>query len=219
MSLPTQFLELEAEEFKFGFYTVSFNGVDVMVNPELDKFNAHKLMKDICMNPNVRYDHWRKGKQAKILITSPDMEWKMKGRRAVNGTYLDWSLFYPFVYSMSPIYGARWLAGDEEWTRPENEGYLYLVQPQDKLGTDIYKIGRTWNCAQRFKSYGKKVDVLLTAKVEDTLAAEKIMIAHFEGKFKKAIRDGNGDGEEYFHIKSRTLALRAFRRSLRLYQE
>ena len=215
MNLPYQFREIEMEEYKKYLYTISYNGVDVIVNSDKNKFNATELMKDICLNANNRYNQWRKGRTAKILI-EPGMEIQVNGCRDANGKYLDWSLFYIFVYSVSPIYGARWLMGDEDWSRPVNEGYIYLVQPQDKLGTDIYKIGRTWNCSQRFRSYGRNVDVICRTRVDDMFTAEKIMIAYFEGKFDRAVRDGLGVGEEYFHIKSRNLAKESFKKGLEL---
>ena len=217
--LPFQFRNCEFEEFKNGFYLISFNSVDVMVNPEKTKFNATRLMKSINSNPNLRYSQWRKGKTAMILIDSKEMEQEVTGCRATNGKYLDWSIFYKFVYDVSPVQGTRWLNGDEHWDRPETEGYLYLVQPQDKLDTDVYKIGRTWNPKQRFKGYGADVNVIRIKKVDDMFAAEKVMIAYFNRKFKKAIRDGLGNGDEYFHIKSKKLALIAFMKAIQLYEE
>ena len=219
MSLPYQFREIEMEESENNFYLVLFNGVDVIVNPEQDKFNATRLLRDIILNKNIRYSQWREGKPAKILIESRDMEIQVCGCRAVNGRYLDWSLFYSFVYGISPVYGARWLNGVEDWNRPEKEGYLYLVQPQDKIETDIYKIGRTYDYKKRFKSYGKNAVILRVVRVDDMTEAENILLKIFEEKFERAVRDGNGVGEEYFHVKSKNLAITAFKEAIEKYQE
>ena len=219
-NMPFQLRNLVMSPYINGYYFIEYNGVRIIVHPDKNKFNATRLLKKLTCDRNARYSMWRSGKSANQLIRSADMEDVRKGSLKIKGVYLDWNLFYPFVYNVATVPATHWLNGEEDWSDIDNSGYLYLVQPQDKLGTDVYKIGRTWNFEQRCKSYGTNVDVISKESVEDMYDAERILLAYFAGKgFERAVRDGLGDGVEYYHIQSKEIAIESFQQAIFEYKK
>src|SRR5438105_2025038 len=71
--------------------------------------------------------------------------------------------------------------------------YLYLVQPEEYLETNIYKIGGSKDLNQRMKIYGKKVIIYRTyTLIERFYGFETKLIELFNLKFNKF------KGREYF---------------------
>lgn len=80
-------------------------------------------------------------------------------------------------------------------------GYLYLVQPERFLGTNIFKVGKTEREPEkRFSEYGKDTLVLECVKVEDIDNSEKTVINFFSSAQKYK------DGNEYFECKNKDCA-------------
>ena len=63
----------------------------------------------------------------------------------------------------------------------DRTGYLYIVQPEKYIGTDVYKYGITWNTKRRFWKFGgDKCKVFHVEKVEDMYKAELALHAQVE---------------------------------------
>jgi hypothetical protein len=71
--------------------------------------------------------------------------------------------------------------------------YIYLIQPDTYINTDIYKIGQTQrSLKERLKEYKKNI-LLCYWKIKNPLKMEKTIKAVFALKFKKF-----SEGNEYF---------------------
>lgn len=72
-------------------------------------------------------------------------------------------------------------------------GYVYLVQPDNLIGTNRYKIGMS-NCTNdsRLKSYGKKTIIHGYFECENAIHKERELLVIFRKNFK------NISGNEYF---------------------
>ena len=74
-------------------------------------------------------------------------------------------------------------------------GIVYLIQPEENLETNIYKVGRSDNQSlRRIKSYGKKTEIVSIMWVSDSKSIEKIILDKFKSVFPIA------KGREYFDI-------------------
>lgn len=74
-------------------------------------------------------------------------------------------------------------------------GIVYLIQPEEYLGTNNYKIGRSGNeTIKRITNYGKNTRILSILKVNNTKYIEKIIINKFKSIFQIC------KGREYFII-------------------
>ena len=224
-----QFKSIEGEIINDRFIKIHFNGVDIIMNHERTMFNASKIVSELVSrrkeNSNLctkTFNDWFKTKQAKRL-QQYHPEWFEhvggKGSRTFGGYYLSMdNLFREFCNSMAGEKSIMWLNGDENWELTD-EGYVYLVQTASHIGSDIYKVGYTWNTKQRFIAYGKNVDVIAVEKVNDMNAAEKILIKMFSDSFNRAIKDKNNNGEEYFHVPTRDEAINRFYEGISLYSD
>jgi hypothetical protein len=71
---------------------------------------------------------------------------------------------------------------------------IYLLQTREFLGTNVFKIGRTCNIIDRFKSYPKNSVLLYFATCSNAVVIEKQIITLFTQKYIKRKDLGN----EYF---------------------
>jgi hypothetical protein len=74
------------------------------------------------------------------------------------------------------------------------DGYLYLVQPQEYLNSNIYKFGRTINPANRFVAYGN-LTIIECLPVNHIFQAKTELMRLARCVFGKPIK-----GLEYFTI-------------------
>jgi len=73
-------------------------------------------------------------------------------------------------------------------------GYLYLIQPGDYLGSDVYKIGMTLReIESRMSEYQSPVEKILVYKSQNVKPHEIALIKMFTVKFGKPVK-----GREYF---------------------
>ncbi len=74
------------------------------------------------------------------------------------------------------------------------EGYFYIVQEREFLGTNNYKIGKTSNVENRMRYYSKNSKLIYSIKVDDQNEVKAILMELFKDKFiqKKEY------GREYF---------------------
>ena len=74
-------------------------------------------------------------------------------------------------------------------------GIVYLIQPEEYLETNIYKVGRSDNQSlRRIKSYGKRTEIVSIMCVSDCKSIEKIILDKFKSVFPIV------KGREYFDI-------------------
>lgn len=72
------------------------------------------------------------------------------------------------------------------------KGHVYLIQPEEYLDTNIYKIGYTTEISVRIKSYGRNTKLLDSCEVENPQSVEQKLLNVFNRSFKRV------KGEEYF---------------------
>ena len=85
-----------------------------------------------------------------------------------------------------------------------NSGWLYLVQPQEFIGTTIYKIGRTKNISRRMTQYGQDRIEYRKVYVDDMYRYESMLIDVFYDAFDLY------QGNEYFECINLDRALSVF---------
>ena len=216
------FSDVELIQLDNGYYTFEYIGINILVSKDKSKFNASKLIRDIKGDyKKYNYNKWKNQEASrKTLQANPELEEHITGNSQVNGYYLAWVLFYQFIYNISAHNQVtRWLVSREDnWNRSEDYGHVYLVQETRHLGTNIYKIGRTYDTTQRFYSYGAKPKILKTYAVDNMYAAEGYLINEFESKYTRAIRDKNSHGNEYFIIESDDVAIKSFNKAVAQYK-
>lgn len=182
------------------FVVIQFSGVEVIYSTKLEKFNATKYVSAISES---KYNNWHRSKSAacfrhkfpkffKEILTNQDAICKDFNR--IKGTYLDLSLL-PIITAWCNPMRAYCLVNDirEEFVN-DTQGYIYIVQPEEYLGTDIYKIGRTWSPKQRFREYGEKHKVIECKRVTNMYKCEQMILSNLnESDDYKLVR-----GKEYF---------------------
>ena len=195
-----------------GFHIGEYNGVTLCTTSDKQMFNASILPSQLRPTKTLK-DFTNSKFYITILKYHPDWEcvYAQTGKRISNGKYMKWELLERMTGSMDSIKSFEWINGSPDWREKGNEGYLYFVQTSDHKGTNIHKVGRTWNMKQRTKSYGKQVKIHRSITVDDMYAAEKVMQNAFAGRYDRAKRDGNGDGEEYYIIEDLEEALELFK--------
>lgn len=57
-------------------------------------------------------------------------------------------------------------------------GYLYLIQPREFLGTNIYKVGRTHSIIDRLRQYPKGSELHGVTLVSDMQSGERLLLHH-----------------------------------------
>jgi hypothetical protein len=164
------------------------------------KFNMTKLIKKI--NKKQSYDNWKNSNDgSRFQIKFPEyITQKENCGEKLNGWYISTKLIGNVIPWLNQLLWFEILNGitDHSESLIPDEGYLYLVQPTNYLGTNVFKVGKAWNPKQRFVSYGMKVKIFETVKVKDVDAGEK--------KLLDAIRKRPEDfkikeGKEYFECK------------------
>jgi len=75
----------------------------------------------------------------------------------------------------------------------ETYEYIYLLQPFNLIGTNIFKYGKTTNLHNRFDQYGQKTAIYHIVRVINCSSTEKKILAAFKIHFKKY-----NFGNEYF---------------------
>ena len=160
------------------FVVVSHCGLSIIYSTCDDMFNATKLCKAISSR---KFHKWNETKEAhkfkqrfphffKVYMTG-DLDGSIDNRLA--GTYIHSSMLNVIVSWANPMVGYCLVNGMAEEVMLDKSGFLYLVQPERYLGTNVFKYGITWNTKQRFSKYGgDKCKVFHIVKVNDMYSAE-----------------------------------------------
>jgi hypothetical protein len=104
----------------------------------------------------------------------------LKGTNAdrFSGTYMDMSLIPVIVAWCNPMLGYFMVNQLNSDAKNDPSGYVYIVQPEVHLDTNVYKIGRTWNPKVRFQSYGAKTKVIKCERVNNMYSVETAIISN-----------------------------------------
>jgi hypothetical protein len=180
------------------FVTIHWYGMNIIYSVKDQKFNATKLVQSIS---STKFKKWNETRDAAAFRKRfPDFFIELsKVENRLKGTYLDPQMIYVIVAWANPFIGFNLTNGiAEEYGLTDKSGYVYLIQPEEYLGTNIYKIGRTWKLEQRLPKYGEKAKIIKTAKVNDMYTTEtKILNSLKETDISEAklVR-----GAEYFEV-------------------
>lgn len=193
------------------FYNVVFNGINLTLSLDLTKFAAQELMNQLCNRRKKDNDKactkttsdWLKQRQAQLL-QKLHPEWFVKIKKK---WFLSLNLLHTFSYSCDSIKGILWLTNDKSWKDIDDIGFVYLVQPEEYLNSNIYKVGRAFNLKSRFVEYGN-LRVLKTQRVMNQFKSESILLEVFSNKFE--VKKGN----EYFICFNDKLALESFNEAI-----
>jgi hypothetical protein len=85
---------------------------------------------------------------------------------------------------------------DDSWTPTDSQThkFIYLVQPEQFLGTDVYKFGRTINPQHRFVEYGD-CTIVRIFEVSDQYREEHELMVLAKLLFGHPVQ-----GREYFEV-------------------
>ena len=160
-------------------WSCKINDVELILTPDKKMFHAKRLMDQLCDRRKLDNNKtctktpsdWLKHEKAtKIKIKHPEWFNCIK-----NSWFFSLNLLHEYALSCNP-FASLWLAGDKDWNENNDTGFIYLVQREKHLNTNIYKVGKTWNLKQRFVAYGKNVKILRTYSVMNQTEAEKLLI-------------------------------------------
>lgn len=174
------------------FVLLRYHNVNILYCVRLQMVNVNHL----CKQFDVKFRFWKKCQQVKQLMDRfPDKfvnnynDSYNKGR----GTYISEDLVNIILCLLNPILGYTITNNYHDGVELINKtGFVYIVQPEEYIGTNIYKIGRTWNPSQRFVEYGKKVKIIRLNKVKDMYLTEINLINDIT-EYNKPFK-----GKEYF---------------------
>jgi hypothetical protein len=154
------------------YVTIHWYGMNMIYSVKDQKFNATKLVEAIS---NTKFKKWNETQiAAQFRERYPEffIE-KTKVANRLKGTYLDPEMIYVIVAWANPMIGFHLTNGRaEEYGMTDKSGFIYLVQPEEYLGTNIFKVGRTWKLEHRLPKYGKNTKIIKTAKVKDMYSVE-----------------------------------------------
>jgi hypothetical protein len=167
------------------FIVVEYYQLNLIFSVKDQMFNATKLVRSISSS---EIKTWNETKAAKLFKQRFPKFFKVIGNKdvkgtdihRVSGTYMDMTMIPVITAWCNPMIGyfiANNLSIDE---KNDLSGFVYLIQPEEHLGTNIYKIGRTWNPDQRIRQYGSKTNIIKCVKVDNMFLAETMIIQSFK---------------------------------------
>lgn len=164
------------------FIVIEWRHLQMIYSVTDNMINASKLVSSIS---SKRFRNWNETVDAKLFrerlphlfkVRYTGQVFGCKDPNRVAGTYVDWSLI-PVIVTWANAMKGYFLINDiREDIANDKSGYIYIVQTKENEGTNKYKIGRTWNTNQRFRSYGQDVKVIKCQKVGDMYKAESHII-------------------------------------------
>ena len=180
--------------FDENYILINYLGIDMIYSVKDDKVNATKL----CKQFNRDFYKLFETKGGKLLRNKFPDKFKVvnKIKNELSGTYIDTDLINVVVCWANPLIGyyvsnAYAIPDDviETSNNARLNGYVYIVQPEKYLNTNIVKIGRTWNPNIRFQKYGKNTKVLLVKEVNNMYETERNMLFHIDTYEYKFVKD------------------------------
>lgn len=208
----------QANKIDNNFYKANYNGIDLILSHDRTKFHANKLLEQLCSRkksngqPSKSVNDWLKHKTAETLKRiHPGWFVQLKFGKTKPSWFFDLHCLHSFATSCDSIKGELWLMNENWQDEIIDNGFIYLVKSSIHKDTNIYKIGRTWNLAQRFKQYGKDIVIYKTQAVSNQYQAEEILIKKFESKYEHATKEQGTEGEEYFYCENVDEAINTFK--------
>ena len=167
------------------YILVKYLGIEMIYSVKDDKVNATK----ICEQFGSCFRKWFETKGGKKLREMFPEKFKLHNnvKNELKGTYITTDLINVILCWADPLIG-YYISNC--YSIPDNvktlstykktKGFIYFIQPEKYLGTNIYKIGRTWNLKMRFRKYGINSKTLFTIEVNNMFEIERKLIWRIE---------------------------------------
>ncbi len=197
------------EEFD-GFVAGAYNGIEIKMSKNKEWFRVNDLFNSLTKKvgnkaASTTVSKWVTRRVGATLLEDEEYGCcfvEIEGNQTVSGLYASIDMFDLILYSTNILKAKKWIDGGDDWREFGDKGEIYMVQSSAHVGTDTYKYGMSWRASERISAYGQHVHVIKTAKVLNRFKAEGILLKHAKQAFELAIRDANGNGNEYFTIKN-----------------
>jgi hypothetical protein len=170
------------------FVMIHHHQLNLIFSTKDQMFNATKLVRSIS---DSEIKKWNETKSAKLfkqrfpqyfkVITTRDFK-GTDGNR-LSGTYMDMTMIPVIVAWCNPMLGYFLVNQLNSDAKIDQSGYVYLVQPEEHLDTNVYKIGRTWNPKVRFPNYVDKTKLIKCERVNNMYSVETSIISNLSEYF------------------------------------
>ena len=192
------------------FVIVDYLGINLIYSIKDDKINATKMC-NIFGKKLKRLFENNYGKLLKRCF--PDKFKSINNvKLELRGTYIDIDLITTIISWENPLIG-YYIANQyyiptkilNSINNIKLKGYIYIVQPERYINTNIIKIGRTYNTKLRFQNYGKNIKIFLIKEVDNMYDSEikiinNILINYKISKNSREYIDlGNKNIEEFIN--------------------
>jgi hypothetical protein len=141
------------------FVMIHHHQLNIIFSTKDQMFNAAHLVK--CISSSDIFT-WKRSKTGKQFMDRFPQYFKVISQseltgtncQRLQGTYMDMTMLPIIVTWCNPMLGYFLMNELNSEVKNDRSGYFYIVQPEEHLDTNIYKIGRTWNLNIRFQKYG-----------------------------------------------------------------
>ena len=180
--------------FDENYVLINYLGIDMIYSVKDDKINATKL----CKQFDRDFNKFNETKGGKLLKEKFPDKFKIvnKIKNELSGTYIDTELINVVICWANPLIGYYVSNGyviPDDVIKTSNDarlnGYIYIVQPEEYLNTNIIKIGRTWNPDIRIPKYGKNTNVLFLKEVNNMYETERNILYYIDTYEYKLVKD------------------------------
>ena len=205
---------------QYSFGSITFNGIDLWIvyNRRTNKplmFNLTKLVKALKSGLKT-------GKNADYCYTNKERFESRpndftyisgEGTQQYKGWYATLKWLRSLCFNIASFNGADWFDGVNEWYGDMYKGHIYLVQPPEYQGTNVFKIGKTGQTdlemKKRWRGYIKDakddgvngLDILGLVAVKNTSTSEKDAKEYYKNDDRiHFIPGADDDDTEYMEV-------------------
>ena len=171
---------------------------------------SKSLKKDLKTGKNGDYSYTNKERFA----SRPDFQYICgRGTQQYKGWYAPLKWLDRISFDIAGFYGADWFDGKSEWYGDMYKGHIYLVQPPEYHGTNVFKIGKTGQTEKemkhRWRDYIRRagdegingLDIFGLVAVKNTSDSEKSAKNYYKLDERiHFIPGADDDDTEYFEV-------------------
>ena len=207
---------------RYSFGIITYNGIDLWIayNHRTHKplmFNLTKLTKSLkeglASISSTAHSFIRYNREQIESRQNDFMEVRGKGTQKYGGWYVSLKWLDRICFHAAGFNGADWFDGKSDWYGDLFYGHVYLVQPPEYHGTNVFKIGKTGQSDREMKRRWIKyvndagesgingLDILGLVAVKNTSLSENDAKVYY--KLDKRIHflpGANGKDTEYFEV-------------------
>ena len=205
---------------KHAFVSLNFNGIDLWIVYDKQTmkplmFNLTKLSKQLkggVKTTSSSYSFVIHNREQ--LESRPEyFEVKGKGTRLYCGWYASLKCLDRISFAIASFNGSDWFDGVTDWYGDMYYGHVYLVQPPEYSGTNVFKLGKAGQTEremkQRWTLYINKagedgsngLDILGLVAVKNTSEAEGALKQFYRVDNRiRFLLSANGKDTEYFEV-------------------